>query len=272
MGNDFLITEDIGLGRKNYSRLAEQICHRRTGIGSDGLMVRTDSEFGDTGMVFFNSDGSEAKMCGNGVRCFSHYCFMNCKLTVSEIRIHTDRGCVSAWKERLTDKEGNIFVNLGEVSLATSEIPMSIDEEEFIDRKIDINGQLTAISALTIGSIHAVVFVDSFDMELLAEKSKSIMKNSLFPEGININFAKRIGDEKIELRTWERGVGYTYSCGSGSIAAVYLNNRLYGGKSKCSVISEGGIITVEKDKGGWLLGGVTKYICHGIYNYEVKES
>ncbi len=151
LGNDFIIFHEEEIKGLDYSELAKKVCHRNFGIGADGMMVAAKSEKADVRMIFYNADGSEAPMCGNGVRCFSHFVKNNRLVEKDVMAVETLAGDMMIKTE---EKEGVFFarVNMGMPIFETDRIPMSVSEENYIERIIESHGKEFNISALFMGT------------------------------------------------------------------------------------------------------------------------
>ena len=221
LGNDFIITDDRqGAFCENLPALARRLCHRRTGIGADGLVFVRESESCDVRMQLFNSDGSEAEMCGNGVRCFAKYIYDKGIVKKESLSVETLAG---PQRIELTVENGavsSVRVNMGRPMREKALIPMLGDG--VCDREsLEVNNQTLRFSALLMGVPHAAVFVEALpDEEAFLSLGRTIERLPLFPRGVNVNFTRVLDAHNIEVRTFERGCGPTLACGTGSSAAA----------------------------------------------------
>ncbi|HKW44624.1 MAG TPA: diaminopimelate epimerase [Candidatus Eremiobacteraceae bacterium] len=248
-GNDFIIFDNTGGERLPFSSLAQRWCARRFGIGADGLLVLeqpTDSS-ADIAMRIFNADGSEAEMCGNGIRCVARYFEQTRPGSPTALTVQTASGAV---RTRLTTHDGSVAVavDMGVPRFARSEIPMRGDPDA---RAIDVPVErplspVTRISALSIGNPHCVAFLESpVELVALADHVAALEKLDLFPNGANYEIA-HIANGNVHLRVFERGVGETQACGSGACAvgvAAILTARA---TSPLDVLMPGGSVSI-----GW---------------------
>ncbi|HWQ59324.1 MAG TPA: diaminopimelate epimerase [Clostridia bacterium] len=221
LGNDFVIVDDRqNIYTENLPALARKLCHRRTGIGADGLMFARTSDTCDAQMQLFNSDGSVAPMCGNGVRCFAKFVHDTGIVPKESFSVDTLAGKQLI---ELTVKDGaavSARVNLGKPERKKPLIPM-LGEGECVLEKVTVGGKVMTFSAILLGNPHAVVFVDEIPAyEDLCRIGHEIEHMPMFPIGANINFTRVIDSETVEVRTWERGCGATYACGTGSSSAA----------------------------------------------------
>lgn len=264
LGNDFIIIrEKVDAGR-DYEGLAQKLCNRNTGIGADGILVVLPSKNADIQMRIINNDGSEANMCGNGIRCFARYVFEQGILTKDEFTVETKAGIVSPKLTVINNKVEEIKINMGKPLLKRSKIPMVGPDEEVIAEPINLAGKKYGITSLLMGVPHTIIFVDKIidtEVEIIGPQ---LEKHSLFPEHTNVNFVEVLNKSEIRVRTWERGAGLTLACGTGccaSVVAAILNNRT---KSKVTVHLGLGKLIIEYAPDGTIyMTGPACYVCSG---------
>ena len=228
LGNDFILMDEIDPSKYDLKALAIKLCDRHQGIGADGIILILPSEIADVKMRIINSDGSEADMCGNGIRCFAKYVYDNQINTAKSFTIETGAGVMIP---ELIVEDGKVLfvkVNMGAPKLERSCIPMAGVAGNVINEPILIVGKEYNITSMLMGVPHTIVFVDHLSEEDLIAIGKQIEKHPAFPKGTNVNFVEVINDREVNVRTWERGAGRTLACGTGSCASVVsssLNNR-----------------------------------------------
>jgi len=219
-GNDFMLVDEMArlqVAEKDKKRFAIACCHRHFGIGSDGVLFLSGSTRADLGMRLIQPDGSEAEMCGNGIRCLAKYAWDR-GYVGEQFDVETLAGIIPV---QVREGEGSFWakVNMGQPRFDRPSIPACGSGELLEERMGDYT-----ISAVNTGVPHAVVIVDDLDLDIM-NLAPSIRHNSLFLEGANVNFVK-LG-RNLEIRTFERGVeGETHSCGTGSVAAASVARRL----------------------------------------------
>jgi len=223
-GNDFIIMnyEEYKIGEmenrwSTMSEAAKQLCNRNFGVGADGFIVpNTDVRDADIGWFFYNSDGTTAQMCGNGIRCFAKYVFDKGLVKNDEFTVNTLAGIITP--KLMYD--GQVRVNMSKPILESPKIPF-VPSNNF-NYKISVKDRIFEGNAISMGNPHFVIFVNKEEnlLELAKEYGPIIEKSSEFPEKTNVEFAKIISDEKIELQVWERGCGITLACGTGACATV----------------------------------------------------
>lgn len=269
IGNDFIAIDgrDDNINSDDYGKLAKSVCHRKFSVGADGLLVVKNSNVADIEMVYYNSDGSRASMCGNGLRCFVKFVYDNNIVNKEKIDVDTLDG-IKKIKINLKNKDiDTITVNMGQGSFKCSDIPINPNEEIFINKEINVLDEKFMVNCMHMGVPHTVIFVDDMDMNKIHKYGPLIEKHEIFPEGTNVNFVKIIDEKNILVRTWERGCGYTLGCGTGITASVIISNYLKKVKDSVKVTSEGGSIIIDFiDNEAYMTGKAIK-ICEG--NLEV---
>ena len=218
LGNDFLLFEDDGSGR-DWNALAKKVCTRRLSVGADGIMVVLPSETADVRMRIINADGSEAEMCGNGVRAFAKYVYEKGIVKKTDMTVETLAGVM---RPGLQVKDGvvtGVTVDMGAPGFAREQIPMK-GSGDALHAEIDVDGDSLMVSSLLMGVPHTVVETDFLDEQEAACLGPVIEKHEMYPRNTNVNFVEVIDRETVKMRTWERGAGLTYACGTGACAVV----------------------------------------------------
>lgn len=269
IGNDFIAIDGRydNIENNDYGNLAKKVCHRKFSVGADGLLVVKNSNIADIEMLYYNSDGSRASMCGNGLRCFAKFVYDNNIVNKEKFDVDTLDG-IKKVKLNLKNKSINtITVNMGYASFKCSDIPINSDKKIFINEEINVFDKNITINCVHMGVPHTVIFVDDINMDEVYKYGPLIEKHEIFPEGTNVNFVKIIDEKNILVRTWERGCGYTLGCGTGITASVIISNYLKKVKDSVKVTSEGGSIIIDFiDNEAYMTGKAIK-ICEG--NLEV---
>ncbi|MGL4913365.1 MAG: diaminopimelate epimerase [Romboutsia sp.] len=265
IGNDF-IAIDGRFDEKDalsYYEIAKTVCHRRFGIGADGLLVVKKSDKADVEMIYYNSDGSRAAMCGNGLRCFVKYVYDNNIVRKKIFSVDTLAGIKKI--NINTDENGNIQtikVNMGKGSFKVNDIPVISQMEIFINEDVTILDKDFKLSSMLMGVPHTVILVDKLDIDEVHKYGKEIEKNKMFPEGTNVNFVQIDDFENISVHTWERGCGYTLGCGTGMTACAIICNYLNKVGKSVNVTSQGGTIKIDIEDFVYMTGEAVK-ICEG---------
>ena len=272
-GNDFVIVSEkelIEKGIPEYGEFASQVCDRHFGIGADGLIILkyvASMPF----MFFFNADGSQAPMCGNGIRCFSHYLVNNHLIDGNEFVVKTVPGDLTIRVNY--DEERDDFsarVNMGKPIFNIKEL-INTEKEQFLREKINIAGKEIEISYIFMGTDHSVIFVDDFsdyNIDKIGEKIENY--TDLFPKKVNVNFVKVYDRKRIEVITWERGAGRTLACGTGATASAVLARTFGFVDNKVNVKVPGGQLVIEYEGGenNAFMTGPSEKIAEGLYKFQ----
>ena len=254
LGNDFVLTKDLDLSVEASPERAVRICDRHTGIGADGWMLVRPSEVCDVRMFLYNSDGSTAEMCGNGLRCFARFVYDQGIVKKEDFTVETIAGVMDV---HLTVEDGVctlVTANIGRPSLERAAIPM-VGEGVCRQEKIVSQGREFTISACLMGVPHAVVFGTDFTDADVLQYGPALEVDPMFPRKANINFANILDDHTVEVRTWERGCGRTLACGTGSCAtAVLCAQAGYTGDEVEIRLQEGSLFIKVTDEGVIMTG------------------
>ena len=269
IGNDFIAIDGRfdDIDTDNYGDMAKLVCHRRFSVGADGLLVVKNSDVADVEMVYYNADGSRAHMCGNGIRCFVKFVYDNNIVKKEEFDVYTLDGIKHIKLNTKEEEIETIKINMGQGSFRTCDIPVNSDKDIFINEKIEVYGKEFTVSSMLMGVPHTIVFVDEFNMKDIHKYGPLIEKHEVFPKKTNVNFVKILDRENIEVRTWERGCGYTLGCGTGITASVIISNYLDKVDNSVNVTSEGGSIKIDLENHFAYMTGNAVKICEG--NLEV---
>ncbi|CEK35636.1 diaminopimelate epimerase [[Clostridium] sordellii] len=264
VGNDFIAIDGRfdNIDSNDYSDLAKRVCHRHFGIGADGLLVVKNSDVCDVEMVYYNSDGSRANMCGNGLRCFCKFVYDNNIVNENEFTVYTLDGVKKISLNIYNDKINTIRVNMGKANFNPKNIPVNTDKEVFINEKLVIDNKEFIVSSVLMGVPHTIVFVDEINKKDIYSYGELIEKNKVFPQNTNVNFVKIDDRDNIKVYTWERGCGYTLGCGTGMTASVIVANYLDKVDNIVNVSSEGGTVKIEILDDVYMIGNAVK-ICEG---------
>ena len=246
-GNDFLLLDnrDGIIEEKDKSAFAAKYCDRHFGLGADGFIALEDSEAADIRMSFFNADGTEDTMCGNGIRCLSKFARDRGVLTKKEFTVETGDGI----KQIRMTEEGKdlsrVVVDMGGFSFDAEDIGVDCEDRTFMEQVITLkDGTKFRMSCVRLGVSHGVIYVDD-DRDYPALYGEEIENLPIFKKDMNVNFTKYIDPGHIEVKTWERGVGKTLACGTGSSSAALITSRLKETREKIRVTVPGGELTIR---------------------------
>lgn len=262
IGNDYVYINDLDENIQNPEKLSIKISDRHFGIGSDGLILIRSSKKADFKMSMFNADGSEAQMCGNGIRCVAKYVYDN-KLTDNKtLTIETLAGMKTLTLNVENNAVKEVTVDMGEPILNAKKIPVVSKKEDFINQEVKVKDKTFKVTAVSMGNPHAVIFVDDVDSFPVQEIGQMIENDkSLFPQKTNVEFIEVLDSHNLKMRVWERGSGETLACGTGacaSLVAGHLNNLC---KSQVFIYLKGGMLNIKWDKKTnhiFLTGSATK--------------
>ncbi len=273
-GNSFVITDESKLPssfeEEDMSRLAEEICCINTGVGADGfIVVRQEPELE---MVFFNMDGSRAPMCGNGIRCFAHYCRDNDIMTGRSYPVRTLAGTMNV--EVVGEDPFSVRINMGKPVFSGEAITSDIPDNELTNVSIGLcDGSMIEAVSMFMGTVHTVVTVDELEDETVENTGREICNHPLFREKTNVNFVKPIDDKTIAVRTYERGVGVTLACGTGACASVIAAGlRGLCGREVSVELPLGRLMISLADDGSVYMEGPSVKVADGEFYRERKES
>ena len=265
LGNDYILIDnrDGKLDGKDLGKVAKNLCRRRFSVGADGLLLLYDSSVADVKMRIFNADGSEAEMCGNGIRCLAKYCFVNNVTDKTELRIETLAGIKTVWLNVEDGTVRSVTVNMGSPILERRMIPMA-GEGKCIDEELEVEGEKFKITCLSVGNPHCVIFMDNVDAFPVEKIGPKIENHPAFPNRTNVEFAQLIRNNEMKIRVWERGVGETLACGTGACAAVVAANLTGKASGKCIVHLRGGDLNIEYMNNRILMRGAAEKSFEGI--------
>jgi len=248
-GNDFIMINGFNHQINNLNKVAKIVCDRHFGIGGDGLILILPPERNenDYNMKIFNSDGSEAEMCGNGIRCFAHFLKKENLTNKSEFRIETLAGIICPKIIGNGDMKSQVKVNMGKPNFKAEEIPVNLDSnlDYLKEYPLEIEGHKFYINCVSMGNPHSIIFVEDIDKYSLEKWGPLIENQSIFPEKANVEFIKIIKKDEIIMKVWERGSGITLACGTGATASVVagIKNGLL--DNKVLVHLPGGDLVIE---------------------------
>ena len=247
-GNDYVYVNCFEETVENPSEVARFVSDRHFGIGSDGMILICPSEIADFRMAMYNLDGSEGKMCGNGVRCIAKYVYDHHLTDKTRISLETLGGIKYLDLNIKDGKVETVKVDMGEPILTPSEIPVNLPGDKIIDEPLDILGQTWNITCISMGNPHAVVFVDDTKSLDLEKIGPSFEKHPIFPEQVNTEFVHVIDRKTVDMRVWERGSGETFACGTGACATAFA--CILNGKTDDEVLIHlvGGDLLIQYDR------------------------
>ncbi|MBR0472349.1 MAG: diaminopimelate epimerase [Methanosphaera sp.] len=233
LGNDYIVineTDETVIPEESKNDVCAEISQRRFNVGADGVVFACKSDKADVRFRIFNSDGSEAEMCGNGIRCLAKYVYDKNIVKKEVMQIETMEDVKEARLTVEDDEVISIEIDMGKGYFKPEEIPAiapSGNVDEFIDEEIDVEGEKIRMSSVSVGNPHAVCFtdinIDDIDLDFYGPR---IETHEAFPEKVNVHFVNIVSPEEINILTWERGAGFTYACGTGTTSCVLLGYKM----------------------------------------------
>lgn len=272
LGNDYMVLDSQDLGFDLTPAAIKLLCHRNYGLGSDGILLLVTSDSADFGLRIFNPDGSEAEKSGNGLRIFAKYLFEHGHTQSESFRIDTPGGMVTAELEIVDGKAPYVTVEMGKATFTSSLIPVSGDEREVVGEQMGVAGQTLTFTAVSVGNPHCVVFRDTLDEAEIRKIGPILETHEMFPNRINVQFAKPVSRDRVETLIWERGAGYTLASGSSScaVASACLRNGLTDGRVTVSM--PGGELDIEiRDDWSIKMRGPVEEVASGKLSADLLE-
>ncbi len=247
-GNDYVYVNLFEEKINDPAKMSIFVSDRHFGIGSDGLITIGPSDKADFRMRIYNADGSEAEMCGNGVRCVAKYVYDHKLTQNTQISVETGAGIKYLTLFVENGKVASVKVDMGEPVLEPSLIPVVSDSDKVIDEPIEVCGKQWNMTCVSMGNPHAVVFVDDVKNFEIEKYGPSFEKHERFPMRTNTEFVQVVSREEAIMRVWERGSDETWACGTGTCATVMaciLNGKT---DDKVLVHLRGGDLIIEYDR------------------------
>ena len=249
LGNDYFVLNEAELSFQLNEKIIQHLCDVHYGIGSDGILLKVPSEKADFGLKIYNPDGSEAEKSGNGLRIFAKYLFDYSHASGKKFTIETLGGIVTA--EVTQESKGiasQVKVDMGKAIFNSHRIPVICDESECLDHPLNLVDETYLINCVSVGNPHCVILRDRLSEAEILKHGSEIENHPMFPNRINVQFAKVISRNEVEILIWERGAGYTLASGSSScaVAAVMVKKGLT--DRKLSLKMPGGTLQIEIDE------------------------
>ena len=220
LGNDYIYIDATKIRIKNPSMLAKYMSDRHFGVGADGLILILPSSKADFSMRMFNADGSEAEMCGNGIRCVAKFVYDKCLTDKKIITVDTKAGIKTLTLNVVGKYVDTVKVDMGIPKYESECIPVISNTKIAKNLKIEILDKIFDVTCVSMGNPHTVIFVDDVDSFDVKKYGELIEKNEMFPQRTNVEFVEIKDNSNIKMRVWERGTGETLACGTGACASV----------------------------------------------------
>ena len=276
ISNDYVYVNGFVEDVPEPEKVSVFVSDRRCGIGSDGLILILPSEVADCRMRMFNADGSEGMMCGNGIRCVGKYAYDHGIVNKPELSVETKSGIKYITLTIENGKAVSATVDMGKAILKPREIPVDADGEDFVGRTISVAGKDYTATCVSMGNPHCIIFMDEDPMGLELEKIGPDFENhKLFPERINTEFVKVLGENTLFMRVWERGSGETFACGTGACAvavAAVLNGYCKRDEEITVKLRGGDLHIVWKSDGTVMMTGTATHVFDGEIDLSQMQS
>lgn len=268
LGNDYIYVNCFEEKLQNINEIAKKVSDRHFGIGSDGLVLICPSDVADFKMDMYNSDGSQAEMCGNAIRCVGKYVHDKGLTNKEEITIETLAGIKHL---HLFCENGTVYtakVNMGKPILKPREIPIDADGDNFIRRPVEVDGKEYLVTGVSMGNPHAIIFIDDTDSLDINKLGPKFENHKLFPKRINTEFVQVVDDKTLKMRVWERGAGETLACGTGACASMVASSLCGFVGHSADLILLGGTLHIEwnESDGCVYMTGPAEFVFDGEIN------
>lgn len=252
------------------AELARRICHRRFGVGADGLIFLLPSRVADLQMRMFNPDGSEAEMCGNGIRCLARFAYEEGLARGPAIRVETLAGIMVPHLILEGSRVSGVRVDMGEPRLARREIPMLGEGDEAVEIPLEVGGKRIIATCVSMGNPHCVIFVDGVEEAPVTTLGPLLENHPLFPQRTNVEFIQVLSPAELKMRVWERGAGETMACGTGACAAAVAAALTQRAGRQVTVHLTGGDLFIEWSANNHVfMTGPAVRVFDGLYLEEV---
>ena len=245
IGNDYVYVNCFEESIKNPAEVSKFVSDRHFGIGSDGLILISPSAKADFRMNIYNADGSQAEMCGNGIRCVAKYVYDYGLTDKTEISVETLAGIKYLRLQVENGKVASVEVNMGAPILEPKEIPVAVEESPVVNVPVEVKGKIYHMTCVSMGNPHAIIFMNNVKDLDIAAIGPYFENHTVFPKRTNTEFVEVKNDKYVRMRVWERGAGITWACGTGSCAtlvACVLNKRT---QRTAQIELDGGILTIQ---------------------------
>jgi len=272
LGNDYFVMDQSELSFDLTPEVIQLLCHRNYGIGSDGILLLVPSDKADFGLRILNPDGSEAEKSGNGLRIFAKYLFEHGHTEEEVFKIDTLGGVVTAELETTEGIVPFVTVEMGEATFQSNLIPVAGEQREVVDEEINVDGEPLKITAVSVGNPHCVVFVDELDEGYIRILGPLLETHELFPNRINVQLAKPLSRDRVQILIWERGAGYTLASGSSScaVASACVKNGLTDGNVTVSM--PGGELDIHiRDDWSIKMRGAVEEVAEGTLSIDLLK-
>lgn len=248
IGNDYVYVNCFGESVKNPAEVSKFVSDRHFGIGSDGLILISPSAIADFRMNIYNADGSQAEMCGNGIRCVAKYVYDYGLTDKTEISVETLAGIKYLRLQVENGKVASVEVNMGAPILEPKEIPVAVEESPVVNVPVEVKGKIYHMTCVSMGNPHAIIFMNNVKDLDIAAIGPYFENHTVFPKRTNTEFVEVLDRNTVNMRVWERGSDETLACGTGACAttvACILNDKT---ENEVTVHLLGGDLKIRWDR------------------------
>ncbi|MDR1570404.1 MAG: diaminopimelate epimerase [Oscillospiraceae bacterium] len=269
-GNDYIYINGFQETVDDPAELSIKMSAQHFGVGADGLIMILPSDKADIRMRMFNSDGSEAQMCGNGARCVARYAYERGLINKTKFTLETGGGIRELEIIENGGSVNAVRVDMGVPVLTPSKIPVALGGERVVERATQIVGRTFPMTCLSMGNPHAVLFIDEdpFALKAFETYGRMLENDQLFPERVNVEFVQRLSDTRLRMRVWERGSGETLACGTGACAAVVaakLTGRVRGEETRVALSGGELSISWNGENSSVMMSGPATFVFDGVW-------
>ena len=248
IGNDYVYVNCFEKSVKNPAEVSKFVSDRHFGIGSDGLILISPSAIADFRMNIYNADGSQAEMCGNGIRCVAKYVYDYGLTDKTEISVETLAGIKYLRLQVENGKVASVEVNMGAPILEPKEIPVAVEESPVVNVPVEVKGKIYHMTCVSMGNPHAIIFMNNVKDLDIAAIGPYFENHTVFPKRTNTEFVEVLDRNTVNMRVWERGSDETLACGTGACAttvACILNDKT---ENEVTVHLLGGDLKIRWDR------------------------
>lgn len=265
-GNDYIYVNCFKEKVENINETAKKVSDRHFGIGSDGLVLICPSDKADFRMDMYNSDGTQAEMCGNATRCVGKYVHDKGLTDKTTVTLETLAG-IKILKLNLDDngEVETVCVNMGQPELVPKNIPIDSELDRFIQQPVTVDGKEYLVTGVSMGNPHAITYIDDVDNFEIEKIGPKFENHELFPRRINTEFAQIVDRKTIKMRVWERGAGETLACGTGACATMVAANLSDLVDDEADLVLIGGTLHIrwDKEENNIYMTGPAKFVFDG---------
>ena len=273
LGNEYAVFDEDNISFEIHENAIRRLCNVNYGLGTDGILLKVKSEVADIGLKIFNPDASEAEKSGNGLRIFCKFVFDYGIINSDTFKVETKGGIVNACiVEKQHGKAKVISIDMGKAIFESKLIPTSFETVEVIDEVINIEEKEFKINCVSVGNPHCVILKEELNIEEIKKFGRFIENFKMFPNRINVQFAKVVDKKNVEILIWERGAGFTLASGSSSsaVASVLKKKGLIDNEVRIKMLG-GELFFKISDEWDINMTGEVRQICEGNLSIELLE-